>query len=56
MKSEVLDTIKENKDSPELFHRIRQAAKNLRQGQPTVDDYRLVMQYPAITALFYKKP
>jgi hypothetical protein len=52
--NDVLETIKNNKNSPELFHNIRSATKRIRQGQPTADDYRLIMKYPAMAHMFLR--
>ena len=52
--NDILETIKNNKNSPELFHNIRQAAKRIKQGTPSFNDYKLVMEYPAMAAMFMR--
>ena len=53
--TEVLKIVKNNKNPESIFVKIRQATRNIRQGIPTVEDYRLVLQYPGMASLYMRK-
>jgi hypothetical protein len=38
-----------------LLQKINQACARMRQGNPTVADYRLILNYPRMAAMFMKK-
>lgn len=52
--NEILNTIKDNPKSPELFHAIRTATKRIQTCEATADDYRLLLKYPGIAQIFLR--
>jgi hypothetical protein len=38
-----------------IFKQISLACARIRQGTPTVEDYRLVLQYPGMASLYMRK-
>ena len=42
------------KNNPTMFQRMLHATTRIRLGQPTLDDYRLVMQWPALAQMFMR--
>jgi hypothetical protein len=37
-----------------MIQQISQACRRIKQGQPTADDYRLIMKYPAMAQMFLR--
>ena len=44
------------KNNPTMFQRMLHATTRIREGRPTMDDYRLVMQWPAMAGMFMRRP
>ena len=40
------------KNQPTMMQKMRAATTNIKNGKPTLEDYRLVMQYPAFARMF----
>ena len=40
--------------TPSMMQAMNSACLRIRDGEPTADDYRLVMQYPAIAGMFMR--
>jgi hypothetical protein len=42
------------KNNPTMFQKMRQATQRMKDGEPTLDDYRLIMQWPAMASMFMR--
>jgi hypothetical protein len=42
------------KNQPTMMQQMRAATQRMKDGTPTLDDYRLVMQWPAIASMFIR--
>jgi uncharacterized membrane protein len=42
------------KNNPTMFQKMRQATERIQNGEPTMEDYRLVFEYPAMASMFMR--
>lgn len=42
------------KNNPTMMQKMAESVKRIQAGEPTADDYRMVMQWPAIAQMFMR--
>ena len=42
------------KNNPTRMQQMSQAVQRIRSGHPTADDYRLILEYPSMAAMFMR--